>query len=255
MNTPMNAGPGQRAPEMQFDQAKIRDPEYLHKTRHDIRTAMHVVTGMSEVLSLSSTVPPREREILATIKRNAGRALTLIDNVFDTLEQLEQGDQQPPAKDFAQPRQARREDDRRAPEAAFTETPKPRLRALVVEDNESNALVITSFLETLKYDYDLAPSGEEALKKFAQSHYDVIIMDVQMRGMDGLETTRRIRDAEMERKLPATPILGATGNATQDDKLFCSRAGMTDYISKPFSRKELERKLLCALPLFRRSLN
>ena len=250
MNTPRNnMEPGRAAPGIHFSSTNPANVEFLHKTRHDIRTAMHVVTGMSEVLSLSASLAANDKEAVAMLKRNAERALALIDRMFDALDQ----GQKPlrPARgpeSFSQPVPAPREE--RRPGADVEEPPQPRQRALVVEDDAANALVISTFLENLKYDCDLAASGEEALQKFSAGHYDVIVMDVQMPGMDGLETTRRIRQIESEGNLPPTPILGSTGNATQDDKLFCARAGMTDYISKPFSRAQLEKKLLCALPLF-----
>lgn len=249
MNTPMNMDSGNSGRGIPSPSAGPANPEFLHKARHDIRTAMHVVAGMSEVLSMSKTLAGSDKEALAMLRRNTDRALSLIDRMFDAMEQEKAPRATRAPAGFFQPRQPR-PDERRAGDAAAAATQSPRQRALVVEDDVGNALVITTFLESLKYDSDIATSGEEALAKIAAGHYDVIIMDVQMRGMDGLETTRRIRQIEKEANLPPTPILGATGNATKDDALFCARAGMTDYLSKPFSRKELEKKLLCALPLF-----
>lgn len=114
---------------------------------------------------------------------------------------------------------------------------------LLVEDQPSNSLIAASFLEMLGYQCETAESGPEALKKFSNRRYALIIMDVQLPGLDGLETTRRIRQMEKERNLPATPILAMTSNATVDDRLFCLRAGMNDYLSKPFARKELDQKI------------
>jgi signal transduction histidine kinase len=63
--------------------------DFLHQTRHDIRSAMHVVTGMSKVLALSEDLPPSQKEIAAIMKRNADRALELIDRMFDFIENEE----------------------------------------------------------------------------------------------------------------------------------------------------------------------
>jgi CheY-like chemotaxis protein len=93
------------------------------------------------------------------------------------------------------------------------------------------------------YDVDIAGTGDEALKKFVTHDYALIIMDVQLPGIDGLETTRRIRQIENERNLAPIPIIAMTSNATVDDKLFCLRAGMNDYMSKPFDSKQLKQKI------------
>jgi CheY-like chemotaxis protein len=114
---------------------------------------------------------------------------------------------------------------------------------LLVEDSAPNALIAAFFLKELGYTSDIAKSGPEALDKFSAGHYDLVIMDVQMQGMDGLEATRRIRAFEKDKNLKPTPILATTGNATEDDKLFCTRAGMDDYLSKPFELEDLEKKL------------
>ena len=100
-----------------------------------------------------------------------------------------------------------------------------------------------ALLKELAYSYDIAKNGREALAKFSAGHYGAIIMDVQMPGMDGLEATRRIRALEKINNMKETPILATTGNATEDDRLFCSKAGMNDYLSKPFDLDDLKIKL------------
>ena len=116
-------------------------------------------------------------------------------------------------------------------------------RLLLVEDSVSCALIAVSFLKELAYSYDVAKNGQDALEKFSKGHYSAIIMDVQMPGMDGLETTRRIRRIEETNNMKQTPILATTGNAIQDDRLFCAKAGMNDYIFKPFDLNDLKIKL------------
>lgn len=251
MNRPMNMDRGRSIPGIPPSSGSPAESELLNKARHDIRTAMHVVTGMSEILSHSGTVGVRDREIAATLLRNAERALALMESMFESLGEETAHEARTP-RALSQPRSERQGADRQ--EAPAAENAPARLRALVVEDDESNALVISAFLEALKYDIDFATSGEEALEKFSRGHYDVIMMDVQMRGMDGLEATRRIRDIEDSKDLFPTPILGCTGKASKADAFFCAKAGMTDCMSKPFSRRELEKKLICALPLFGRRL-
>ncbi|MEZ0225416.1 MAG: response regulator [Alphaproteobacteria bacterium] len=122
-------------------------------------------------------------------------------------------------------------------------SPRKREAILLVEDQPSNVLVTSAVLDMMGYACDVAVSGDEALKKFMGKNYALIIMDVQLPGIDGLETTRWIRQIENERNLKPTPIVAMTSNATMDDRLFCLRAGMNDYMSKPFDSKQLSLKI------------
>ena len=79
---------------------------------------------------------------------------------------------------------------------------------LIVEDYEPNAIVLTAILEHLNYTYDVAVNGSEALRQFRQHSYDLILMDIQMEDMDGLESTKRIRQYEMENDLKDTSFYG-----------------------------------------------
>lgn len=115
---------------------------------------------------------------------------------------------------------------------------------LIVEDQPSNFLIAAAFLEMMGYRCEAAETGYDALKKFSAHRYAMVIMDVQLPGIDGLETTRRMREIEKERGQAPTPILAVTSNATRDDQFFCLRAGMDDYLAKPFGRKELSQKIL-----------
>ena len=114
---------------------------------------------------------------------------------------------------------------------------------LLVEDYHPNILVVTLFLQELGYAYDVAGSGKEALDKFSHTDYDAVIMDVQMPDMDGIETVRRMRALEKEKSWTPTPVIAVTGNAMGEDRASCLKAGMNDYLSKPFRLKDLEDKL------------
>ncbi len=105
---------------------------------------------------------------------------------------------------------------------------------LVVDDYEPNIVVVTSMLEHLGYDYDVAQNGLEAVRRTERGGYDVILMDVQMPGMDGFESARRIRAVEREKKLGATPIVAMTAHVLEKDKALCFAAGMDSFIPKPF---------------------
>jgi CheY-like chemotaxis protein len=109
------------------------------------------------------------------------------------------------------------------------------LTILVAEDNKINQMVINNILKKLGYIPDLAADGFEALKMVTQKKYDVILMDVQMPLMDGLEATQLIK-----KRYPMQPfIVAMTANALQEDRELCLMSGMDDYISKPVNLDEL----------------
>jgi PAS domain S-box-containing protein len=115
-----------------------------------------------------------------------------------------------------------------------------RRNVLVVEDFEPNVLVVSSVLEELGYSYDVATNGMEGFRRVERGAYDLILMDVQMPGMDGFESTRRIRQMETERGGVRTPIVAMTAHVFDRDKHKCLEAGMDDFIPKPFDPKQLE---------------
>jgi signal transduction histidine kinase/DNA-binding response OmpR family regulator/HAMP domain-containing protein len=119
------------------------------------------------------------------------------------------------------------------------------LRILVAEDNVINQQVAMSFLQRLGYRADVAANGLEALTSLRRQPYDVVLMDVQMPEMDGLEATRRIRQlSPSELAAEAQPrIIAMTANAMREDYDICLAAGMDDYMSKPVQVEELVRAL------------
>jgi CheY-like chemotaxis protein len=110
------------------------------------------------------------------------------------------------------------------------------LRILLAEDNAVNQKLALRILERLGYRADIASNGLEAVESIERQTYDVILMDVQMPEMDGLEATRQII-AKWPQKHPR--IIGLTANALEGDREQCLAAGMDDYISKPIRVEEL----------------
>ena len=106
------------------------------------------------------------------------------------------------------------------------------LRILIAEDDEANRFVIVRLLEKIGYHPDIAVNGLEVLKSVAEHEYDIILMDVEMPEMDGLETTRRLTaDREDVNERPV--IIALTANAMKEDMQRCLDAGMADYMTKP----------------------
>ncbi len=115
------------------------------------------------------------------------------------------------------------------------------LRILLAEDNATNQKLALTLLGRLGYQADIAANGLEAVQALERQSYDVILMDVQMPEMDGLEATRHLRQELPDVQQPY--IIAMTANAMQGDREMCLAAGMDDYVSKPIRIEELVRAL------------
>ena len=124
----------------------------------------------------------------------------------------------------------------------------PGLSILVAEDNEINALLMRSLLGRLGHRSVITTNGEEALEswqaaKSAGTPYDLVLMDIQMPRLDGIETTRRLRSQEAAEPGRRTPILALTANALVEDRYACFEAGMDGFLIKPLDREKLAEAL------------
>ena len=120
---------------------------------------------------------------------------------------------------------------------------KARPKILLVEDYAPNILVAETFLDQFGYETEIANNGLEAVEKFKSTQYAIILMDIQMHGMNGFDATSLIRKHEELHGLEKTPIIGMTAHALSGDRERCLGAGMDDYIAKPFNPSELQEKL------------
>ncbi len=122
------------------------------------------------------------------------------------------------------------------------------LSVLVAEDNEINALLMRSLLTRLGHQVVISTNGEEALESWlaarsAGTPYDLVLMDIQMPGLDGIETTKRIRVNEAAGAGRRTPILALTANTLVEDRYACFEAGMDGFLVKPLDREKLAEAL------------
>jgi PAS domain S-box-containing protein len=120
-------------------------------------------------------------------------------------------------------------------------------RVLVAEDNPTNQEVAVGMLQMVGYQVDVAKDGLEALEALSKGSYAIVLMDVQMPGMDGYETTAEIRRRE-ESEGHRVPIVAMTANALRGDREKALKAGMDDYVSKPIKLEELAEVLTHWIP-------
>ena len=121
----------------------------------------------------------------------------------------------------------------------MTEVDLTNTRVLLVEDNEINTFLAQTILENERMIVDVAENGLIAIEKIKSNKYDIILMDMQMPVMGGVEASKIIRHELML----DIPIIALTANAIKGDDQICIDAGMNDYVSKPFEEEELVRKI------------
>ena len=116
-------------------------------------------------------------------------------------------------------------------------------RILVVEDNEINQRIAREILKRMGLQSFVASTGEEAIQMLAAAHYDLILMDIQMPGMDGYQTTRQIR-SDPRYSSENLPIIAMTANAFSSDREKALQAGLDDFVSKPVDVNQFANTLL-----------
>ncbi len=121
----------------------------------------------------------------------------------------------------------------------------PAIRALIVEDNPINQEVARAQLAALGISADIVADGPAALEALSRQRYEVVLMDCQLPGLDGYETTRRLRGVEKDRR---TPVIAVTAHALRGEREKCLAAGMDDYLAKPFHLEDLRAALGRLLP-------
>ena len=115
------------------------------------------------------------------------------------------------------------------------------LKILMAEDNDINALLTQTQITKMGHIVDRVTNGEDAIRALINSNFDLVLMDVRMPRLDGLEATQRIR--AREDRISEVPIIALTANASEDDRKICLAAGMNDFLAKPVEASALSRVL------------
>lgn len=126
-----------------------------------------------------------------------------------------------------------------APALADAAQAQRRLNVLVAEDYPINQKVLMGMLQRWGHSVTLASNGQEAVEQFSRGQWDVVLMDVQMPELDGIEATLRIRALEQGRS-QRVPIIAVTASALETDRQACLQAGMDDHLSKPVNPAQLQ---------------
>ena len=215
------------------DDIVVKESEYntvLTQLSRNMRTPMNGVIGMTTLME-STSLTTEQQDYVKSIK-------SCSEDLIDALDETLRNAGITHAEDD-------KTDNSRKSTVHFTGKMSPDfarqfpLKILIAEDDDMNQQMALMLLKRLGYEADCAANGKEVLEIVREKKYDVILMDVQMPEMDGLEATRMIRLCLTEQPV----IIAMTANAMDGDREACIKAGMEDYLSKPVNVDELMRKL------------
>jgi CheY-like chemotaxis protein len=199
------------------DSGRLR-AELVTELAQEIRTPLHTVLGMADLLR--ETELTREQEgYVRSFQRASEALLGRLDALLGHSEPAEEE----PARAALPARPVSQES----------------LRLLVADDAQETRERLAAQLREASHHVDVAGDGRAAVEMFREGDYDLVLLDVQMPELDGLEATRAIRRIEAEAGRDATPILAVTGLASPEDVRACLEAGCDGHLAKPVSRERL----------------
>lgn len=125
----------------------------------------------------------------------------------------------------------------------YTAVMDRRFNVLVAEDNRVNQLVLANMIDEDAYMITFAKDGSEAVEKFREGKFDIVLMDISMPVMDGIEATKAIRSIEVDQNLNPTPVIALTAHAMKGDKDRFLECGIDDYLAKPIKQSDVQKVL------------
>ena len=124
-----------------------------------------------------------------------------------------------------------------------------KLNVLVAEDNQINQIAIENLLVNIYCNVDLAVDGVDAIEKWLKNNYDIILMDIQMPNLNGIDATKRIRDLEVKLSKKRVPIIAVSAYTLKNDIDNIMKSGVDEYIPKPIKMEKLYQKIIEVLKL------
>jgi signal transduction histidine kinase/CheY-like chemotaxis protein len=202
---------------------------WIHRQPATAATSVVILSSISraEIATEAAKRGMRLEDVVQLILTKPVRARLLLERLISALGGA------PELPSDARPRSGTNETARLADKCP--------LKILLAEDNAVNQRVVVHFLERMGYRPEIAATGVEVLHALALQPFDLILMDVQMPEMDGLEATREIR---ARYQVGGPRIVAMTANAFRSDREKCLAAGMDDYLAKPLNAADLEAKIL-----------
>jgi len=189
-----------------------RGTESVAKVSHDIRASLNTVLGMVDLLDATGLSPDQAR-LVRTLERAGNRLLSLVEQVFGgsgAVAALPSGSTQP------------------GPLASLDG-----LRVLQVDDSAESAELVRAYLQPMGAIVEVVETAESALDARRGHAFDVVLMDLNLPGMDGFEATRRLRRAEQECHQRPVPIIGLSADSRADRRERALASGFTEYLTKP----------------------
>ena len=220
-----------------------RKSRFLVSLGHEIRTAMTTIIGFTDLLK-SEPLGDEQAQHVAMIDQSAAHLMHVADEIVNIskAESAEYGVAAPEARMDAQTAAAAAPaqvaDAGAESQQPLSDTGTPTV--LVADDVEENRMLIDVMLHRAGYRTVLCGNGREALELAQGRKFDLILMDIQMPGMDGLDATRAIRATSLN---GTTPILAMTASVDRDDEIQCLSAGCDDYVRKPVKKDLILRKV------------
>ena len=214
--------------------------KFLADMSYEIRTPMNTIMGITSLL-LDENLTPEQRDLVETIMISGEALIAKVDDVLECFKaEPERAEQIKMPRSYNGPApvpapQTLSSKDRSPSVAIGSDPCHDQPRILLAEDNPSNQKVIIAMLKRLGFKPDAVTNGLDVLKALESRHYDVVLMDVRMHGMDGLEATRIIR----RRWHDKLKIIAVTAHAFEGDREKCLAAGMDEYLSKPVRLNDL----------------
>lgn len=227
--------------------ASYRKGQLLASLSHQIRTPMNSIVGFAELLD-QENLSDEQAEFTKMISSSVGNLLEVVNEIVELAsEHLEDIPNVGNEKDSANPpedsdRNKNEEDAVGSADDDSSEEDKSEdsYRVLIVDDVPENRMLIEVLLKKQKYVTTSCNNGKMAVKLAAKEQFDLILMDIQMPEMNGMEATKIIRSEGMN---SSTPVIAMTASVDTEDEMLCIAAGCDDYVRKPINKESLLRKI------------